>query len=223
MKSEICFCIYFFLITTGCSETDKMTVTSPAGNNKFTLISGYDRENGKWPAFTLEAGNKKVLLPSFIQLVTGNNFQEIDFNIIEVVRESVSNQWTNNFGERKIVPDNYNQIKVFLESNDLRVNLICRAYNEGIAFAYEFPEQEGMDSVTITDEKILFRFPADYVAKLLLTLSRHIKCNTWNMMPAGMVRKTVMNQIRLTRLLIQPGRKIRFCAGRDSQDRPDFS
>jgi alpha-glucosidase len=141
-----------------------MTVTSPDGNNKFTIISGYDRENGKWPAFTLEAGNKKVLLPSFIQLVTGNNFQEIDFNIIEVVRESVSNQWTNNFGERKIVPDNYNQIKVFLESNDLRVNLICRAYNEGIAFAYEFPGQEGMDSVTITDEKILFRFPADYYA-----------------------------------------------------------
>ena len=51
-----------------------------------------------------------------------------------------------------------------MEIKSLNINLICRVYNEGIAFAYEFPQQKGLDSVTINEEKITYRFPADYTA-----------------------------------------------------------
>jgi alpha-glucosidase len=65
---------------------------------------------------------------------------------------------------RKAKPDNYNQLKIFMENNDLMLNLICRAYNEGIALCYEFPEQNGMDSLTIKDENISFNFSTDHYA-----------------------------------------------------------
>ena len=51
-----------------------------------------------------------------------------------------------------------------MENNNLKINLICRAYNEGVAFSYEFPRQDEMDSITILDENISFRFPADHNA-----------------------------------------------------------
>jgi alpha-glucosidase len=62
------------------------------------------------------------------------------------------------------VPDNYNELKLYLESPDSKINLICRAYDEGAAFAWELPEQSGLDSAVITSENILFRFPSDYSA-----------------------------------------------------------
>ncbi|MBW6501017.1 MAG: glycoside hydrolase family 97 N-terminal domain-containing protein, partial [Bacteroidales bacterium] len=51
-----------------------------------------------------------------------------------------------------------------LESGENRLNLICRVYNEGAAFAWEIPGQQGLESVVIADENISFRFPADYMA-----------------------------------------------------------
>lgn len=158
------FLILFFLIAASCSDQKKITVTSPDGNIKFVIFPGLAGENNGSPGFALEAGNRKILLPSFIQINTGNVTEMNDFHIIKVENESVNNQWTNNFGEKKEVPDRYNQLKIFLKNKKMKINLICRAYDEGVAFAYEFPEQEGMDSVTITDEKILFRFPDDYNA-----------------------------------------------------------
>jgi alpha-glucosidase len=164
MKIKISYCILVFLLTVNCSQQREIIILSPDGKNKLTIIPGYERDGRKCPAFTLEAGNRKLLLPSCINLTTTGNLFESDFKVKNVARESVENQWTNNFGERKEVPDNYNQAKIFLENDEIKINLIYRAYNEGIAFAYEFPDQEGKDSVAISDEKISFNFTSDHYA-----------------------------------------------------------
>ena len=164
MKTRFILLFLLLLSALSCSDQKKIIVTSPDGNLKFTLISEFDKGNDGWPAFTLEAGNKKILLPSFIQLNTEINFKENDFDVLKIENESVNNKWLNNFGERKEVPDNYNQVKIFMANNDLKFNMICRAYNEGVAFAWEFPEQNGMDSLTIKDEKITFSFLSDHFA-----------------------------------------------------------
>ena len=43
-----------------CSDQKEVTVTSPDGNLKFTLISELTKWNKEWQAFTLETGNKKT-------------------------------------------------------------------------------------------------------------------------------------------------------------------
>lgn len=164
MKKGISFYLVILLITISCSDNKKITVTSPDGNNRFSLTPGYDKDNASWSAFTLQAGDKRVLLPSWFQLNTDIELDETGFKVVKVENEQKSGKWINNFGERKEIPDNYNQVKIFLETKGLKINLICRAYDEGIAFAYEIPLQEGENSVKIIDEKFSLNFPEDYPA-----------------------------------------------------------
>ena len=116
------------------------------------------------PAFTWRLENKKILLPSTVEVGLKEISLKKNLKMIRTESASVNNSWINTFGEKREIPDNYNEIKIFLENDEIKVNLICRAYNEGIAFAYEIPEQNGMDSVTITGEKINFNFPSDHYA-----------------------------------------------------------
>jgi alpha-glucosidase len=148
-----------------CSlKSNNAEVKSPDGNNIVVITSEINGSEYDIARFYIKVGNKNIVLPSSI----GFDLKDIPFDkklkIVRIESETSNNHWINAFGEKEIVPDNYNQIKVFFESNEIKVNLICRAYNEGIAFACEFPEQQGIDSLTIADEKIVFRFPEDYKA-----------------------------------------------------------
>jgi len=161
MKSQIVPALLILFSVTGCSSDRKITVLSPDKTIKIEINSGSATGN---PGFTIEKDGRKIILPSYFDLeINGIDFPG-DLKILKAEYSSFSNTWVNSSGERKNVPDNYNQQKLFLKSNDLRLNLIFRVYNEGAAFAWEFPEQEGFDSLIITDEKIIFRFHADYPA-----------------------------------------------------------
>ena len=144
-----------------CSEIKPVTVESPDGNLRFTVYSETENRN---TGFILERGETKIFLPSSLYLTTSPALNREKITIVKIEEKSFKGSWINNFGERKEVPDNYNQVTVRMRNNDFRFNLICRAYNEGVAFAYEFPEQDGLDSLIIKDERAVFRFPADHTA-----------------------------------------------------------
>ncbi|HBE43392.1 MAG TPA: hypothetical protein DDW27_19765, partial [Bacteroidales bacterium] len=161
MKTYFISPIMLLAVIFSCSSNKRITVSSPDKTIRFELYS--DKKTGEI-SFTAEAGGKKILLPSSFDIEIKEGDLNNEMRILKVEKESVSHTWINNFGERKEIPDNYNQAKVFIKSNDLEYNLILRVYNEGAAFTYEFPRQEGHDSLIITDEKIVFRFPGDYMA-----------------------------------------------------------
>jgi alpha-glucosidase len=152
------------LFTAGCSGLMKYELISPDGNMKMKISFGPYEETGVSPELSLNMGKKKVLLPSLFELKTEIADVSADYDLIKVEETSVRNSWINNFGERREVPDNYNQAKIWLKNRELKMNLILRAYNEGVAFSYEFPEQDGRDSITIFDEKIVYSFASDYLA-----------------------------------------------------------
>ncbi len=161
MKTRIIPALLILFSINSCSSGRKITVFSPDKTIKIVIDSRSANVN---PGFTIEKDGRKIILPAYFDLdFKGIDLQD-DIRILKSAYGSYSNTWINSSGEKKNVPDNYNQQKVFLKSNDMRFNLIFRAYNEGAAFAWEFPEQEGLDSLIITDEKIIFRFPADYPA-----------------------------------------------------------
>jgi alpha-glucosidase len=161
------YCIFYltlFLITTGCADKKNLGLLSPDGNIRLKLSFNPYKKCGGSPSFSLMSGNKDILLPSSINLKTSKDDEVADFDLIKVERSTITNSWINNFGERKEIPDNYNQVKIYLKNNDLKINLVLRAYNEGVAFSYEFPQQAGKDSLTIYEEKISFRFASDYLS-----------------------------------------------------------
>ena len=51
----------------------------------------------------------------------------------------------------------------FINAKGAKIQLILRAYNDGIAFRYHFPERDNF-KVTVTDELTGFRLPADGLA-----------------------------------------------------------
>jgi len=112
--------------------------------------------------YSINVQGKEVILPSTFQMTTNEVDYSSGFSIKKVERRSVQQNYTNKLGELSDVPDNYNELKVFLIKDENRLNFVCRVYNEGVAFAYEIPESGNSDSVTILDEYFSFRFKDDY-------------------------------------------------------------
>jgi alpha-glucosidase len=154
----------FLILAGGCTLKNNIVLKSPDGNFSFIINTEPGENNLSIASFSLAAGNRELLLPSSVELRLNEINLSKKLKLIRTESVSFDTIWMNSFGERREIPDIYNQVKIFLENDEIKVNLICRAYNEGVAFAYEFPRQEGRDSVLITDEKILFRFPDNYTA-----------------------------------------------------------
>lgn len=146
-----------------CSSINKTEILSPDGKIKVSLLISAKNDTSL-ALISVKEENKNILLPSdiFIDLkgadLAGKTI------LLKTETESADNKWINNFGEKRDVPDSYNQVKLYLENNELKINLICRVYNEGAAFAYEITGNGKSDSVIISDERIIYRFPADYKA-----------------------------------------------------------
>lgn len=163
MKFKIAILAILLALSPGCKSGKKISVLSPDGANKLTFTAGYEQDGIRYPAFTLENANRQVIVPSPVRLNAEDIFWG-NFRIRKVEKESVRDQWINNFGERKEIPDNYNQARIRLENDDVEVTVICRAYDEGVAFSLEFPMQVGIDSILINEEHISFGFTADHPA-----------------------------------------------------------
>jgi len=161
-KTFFDFLILIFVFSAAWSQ-QKTVITSPDGNIRVTIACQAEKENADPIKFSVSAFGKTVLLPSsFLLDCPGLNFTNLKKTNTE--REKVNNSWINEFGERREIPDSYKEVKLDFSGKSYKFSILCRVYNEGVALAYVFPEQEGLDSVTINDEKFLFRFPGDYTA-----------------------------------------------------------
>jgi alpha-glucosidase len=81
------------------------------------------------------------------------------FEIKKVSRSEHKGEWTQIYGERKIVPDNYRELDVDLKklSGEL-MRITFRAYDEGAAFRYSFP-RNAANELHFTGEQSEFHFP----------------------------------------------------------------
>jgi alpha-glucosidase len=164
MKKEILTILTAALIASGCSLHKKVEIVSPDGSIKLEIFQSDKDSTISIAGFSLSSGGRQILLPSDLDLAIKNPRGFAKLKIAGTSALTADTIWINPFGERREVQDKYNQTTIYLESSALKVNLICRAYNEGVAIAYEFPEQPGIDSIIISDERFTFRFREDYMA-----------------------------------------------------------
>ncbi len=158
---------YFFLLAVAmlffaCNKQNEIVLMSPDGQKIVTVFPSSEiTENGQL-SFSVKYGETEVILPSTIEIKS----KDIDFSKAFVVKnveeKEVQSEWTTNLGERSTIPDNYNEVKIYMESSTAKLNLICRAYNEGVAFAYEIPAQNNLTEIRIDDELITYQFAEDH-------------------------------------------------------------
>jgi alpha-glucosidase len=114
-------------------------------------------QTGGAPAYKIEYLGKPIVLES--RLGFEPNFTQ-GFGVVTTSSNSHSGQWTQLYGERKVVPDNYRELNVDLKHQSGRLmRLTFRAYNEGAALRYTFPAQEVVKEIKLAGERTEFRFP----------------------------------------------------------------
>ncbi|NLP56823.1 glycoside hydrolase family 97 protein [Lutibacter sp. B1] len=87
------------------------------------------------------------------------------FEILNVTKQNFNETWEMPWGEQLEVENNYNELKVELqETKELqrKLNIVFKVYNDGIGFRYEFPEQQNLTDVIITDENTQFNLTGNH-------------------------------------------------------------
>lgn len=87
-----------------------------------------------------------------------------DFTILNSELTSVNNSWEPVLGEQSIIIDNYNQITFHLQQRESKrkLDIIFKAFDEGVAFRYEFPLEENVRYFVVSDEKTEFNLMGDH-------------------------------------------------------------
>lgn len=140
----------------------KTEVLSPDGKVKISF--NLDAEGV--PAYAVSYKNDKVIKPSTL----GFNFEKMPsltngFTILNTETASFNETWQMPWGEQLNVVNNYNELKVKLqETSELKrkLTIVFRVFNDGVGFRYEFPEQENLSEVLITDEKTQFNLTGNH-------------------------------------------------------------
>jgi alpha-glucosidase len=84
--------------------------------------------------------------------------------ITGISKNKHSGKWENLFGKRRIVLDDWRELRLTLEERGTPVRtfgLIVRAYDNGVAFRYDLPEASKLGHFTLTKELTEFRFTED--------------------------------------------------------------
>ncbi|MBI5769495.1 MAG: glycoside hydrolase family 97 catalytic domain-containing protein [Verrucomicrobia bacterium] len=128
-------------------------VASPNG----LVAVEFSLQEGGAPVYQIDYRGRPLVLASRLGFPDFN----AGFTQTRATRNQHRGEWTQEFGERRRVPDNFNEVAVDLRHTSgrlLRVTL--RACDEGAAFRYTFPDQATKTLEFAAGELTEFRFPA---------------------------------------------------------------
>jgi len=152
----------FLLISIATAHREE--VRSPDGETKLTFAVGTKGEL----SYEVSYRGNPVLIESRLGFKLHNlPDMEEGFRLLDRSSRSHDETWMPVCGERREVRNHYHELTVGLEDGQApprRLNIQFRATNEGIAFRYDFPEQEALDSFLIESEKTEFVFTDNHVA-----------------------------------------------------------
>jgi alpha-glucosidase len=140
------------LVLSECKKQNTLTeISSPGKTNtlQFELVEGV-------PYYSVKHGNLPVVDPSQLGFI----FQDADtlasgFALIDAETSTFDETWEQVWGEKRFIRNHYNQLTVTLQESKgqkRKLAIQFRAFDDGVAFRYLFPEQGIGDSLFIMDE-----------------------------------------------------------------------
>lgn len=156
------FCILSLLFVMNIHAIE---VKSPNGEHaaRFMVQSTDECEYGLF--FEIDSKSKTIIAPSQISFrFADQELFEDHLSISATKIETHDSTWKPVYGERSQIRDHYNELTITAaerEEPQRKIIIHVRAYNEGIAFCYEFSEQDALQSFSIENEMTEFRFLKD--------------------------------------------------------------
>lgn len=160
------------------TASDVLTLTSPDGKKEVSFS-----KEGKELTYSVKNNGKDVILPSRAGLQVDNRTWEMalgkrdlaqpdcwmDLLTVDSVsyHQPVDSVWHPLYGERSTVKDRFNSATLHMsrkDKSDYRLDVQVRAYDEGIAFRYFFPEHPAAIFHKVVDDLTDFSFPEGTMA-----------------------------------------------------------
>ena len=157
----------FFVLLIGSATTafsQKLTVQSPDQKINVALYSVQNGDAGEWflKASYVNAGKSSEAIPR-IDLGLSRSDQDFakELKFLKAGKPVLINeQYTALHGKKSTCSNSANEVIISFENpSKAKLNIIVRAYNDGIAFRYEFPEKSG--SFVMKDEMTSYTIPRE--------------------------------------------------------------
>lgn len=157
------------LLFSSCEQKEAI-VNSADGNYAFNLH--HNKDKGEI-SYSIKYKGKDIIVPSGLGFeIEGKEITGKEITIGKITNKSVNTSWKPVYGEKNEYPDVYEETLISLEGKEALFNLRVRAYNEGVAFRYEFPNNES--SLTIEKELTQFSLPIGSMAWTAVEAQREI-------------------------------------------------
>lgn len=150
MKTSLLTLAAIALASASCSQQGTV-VKSPDGS----IAVEINRTDSAFTYAVTVDGNQ-LILPSRLGFVAQELTPSKDATM-SVAHSSADTVWHQPWGENKEIRCHYNEMAVTLTDPNLAMTLRVRAFDDGMAFRYEWAA-EGTDSITVMDELTEFRF-----------------------------------------------------------------
>jgi alpha-glucosidase len=134
------------------------SVASPNGR----LLATVEVDAGGVPTYAVAYDGEPLVLPSRLGVVLGGgDTLGVGMRLVGTETATRDETWTQPWGEVAEIRDHHNELRLTLEQAEggQQMDIVFRAFNDGVGFRYEWPEELG--AFEIMDELTAFRFGED--------------------------------------------------------------
>ena len=114
---------------------------------------------------------RPVLLPSPVQIELADGVRLGTDTVVESsTNAEVQSEFRQHPGKRSRVVDRCREVVIHLRERAMpsrRWQIVLRAYDDGVAFRYRLPAQEGWPSLVLSDERVVLNLSDDAIATAL--------------------------------------------------------
>lgn len=185
----------FIFLALPAAAQKKATLTSPDGRLTFNF-----RLTNKTIAYSVAFKGTTIIDYSNLSLNFDNGIFETNLKMNRPAFRDTTEEYELVVGKAKKVITRYKEVTIPVEelaSPFRKINIVVKAFDDGIAFRYEMPQQKNWPDFTLTDENTTFKFAADPKVHALLLpnyLSSH----------EGLYTNTQLSEIREDTLMEMP-------------------
>ena len=160
MKLKIITILFFFVATLAFAQ--KETIVSPNKKIKIAIFNEQNKDVGNWYLhvnyFNAEKSSEVIQKIDLGILRNDQDFSK-DLKFIKASKPLLINeQYSSLHGKSSQRSNSANEIILYFENpSKAKLNVIVRAYNDGVTFRYEFPEKKG--TFIINDELTAYTIP----------------------------------------------------------------
>ncbi len=163
MKNFVCCALLLILIAPPLLHAQS-TLRHLASPGRLTSVSVGLNKTGE-PFYKINYRGSTAVDWSALGLTTKEFDLKDGFKLVSAKNITHDETWEPVWGETAHIRDHYNELAYALEDKAGRQMIIrFRAYDEGVGFRYEFPQQDGFGTVHVTDELTAFQMTGDHTA-----------------------------------------------------------